>query len=127
MSTLVSSLKKQNELLAAEVELYAGGLDRLAGELADALTRLAAYEKSDAVDSSHLVPVGEPITTGKNESKYLDTAMPQPLGRIASAVVTADRTAPGVIQEHEREHVNKLVKESFKNPTRTIPVDEGVE
>jgi len=60
MSTLVKSLRKQNELLAAEVELYAGGLDRLAGELADALTKLAAYEKSQEVDTAPMALVGEP-------------------------------------------------------------------
>lgn len=68
MSTLVKSLKKQNELLAAEAELYAGGLDRLAGELADALTKLAAYEKSDEVDTSQVVPAGEPLGAGTKET-----------------------------------------------------------
>jgi len=124
MSTLVKSLRKQNELLAAEVELYAGGLDRLAGELADALTKLGAYEKSQEADASEMVPVGEPLATGKTGAEHLDIATP-PLGRVATAVVTADRIAPGVIQEHE--HVNKLVKESFENPIRTISADERAE
>lgn len=77
MSTLVKSLKKQNELLAAEVELYAGGLDRLAGELAEALTKLAAYEKSHEVDTAPMVPASEPIDASKIEAKSITVTAPK--------------------------------------------------
>jgi len=47
MSTFVKSLKKQIELLQGEVELYANAVDSLAGQLANARTQLAAYDKSN--------------------------------------------------------------------------------
>ncbi|MEZ2224384.1 hypothetical protein [Rhizobium sp. RCC_161_2] len=42
MSTHVNSLRKQNELLQAEVEVYADAVDRLAEQLAQAQRELNA-------------------------------------------------------------------------------------
>ncbi len=56
MSTLEKSLKKQIELLQAEVELYANAVDRLAARLEPFL---AAQEVSAEVDNAPMVPASE--------------------------------------------------------------------
>ncbi len=62
MSTFVKSLKKQIELLQGEVELHANAVDSLAGELANARTQLAAYDKSNGDNVSQTVEAEiEPI------------------------------------------------------------------
>ncbi|MBB6484879.1 hypothetical protein [Rhizobium lusitanum] len=65
MSTFVKSLKKQIEMLQAEVELYANAIDSLASELASARTQLAAHEAPDRQS----VPE---MTAGKVEIEPVD-------------------------------------------------------
>ncbi len=58
MSTYANSLKKQIELLQAELEIYANAVDNLAGQLADARQQLAMQQDNEA-NISEMAPASE--------------------------------------------------------------------